>query len=295
MATDSYWFRLSSRWHESDWLADLDWPVRAIWPLVLGFVGKNGKEGICKAPNLRRFASAHDVPIEYVTAFFDVVTRDRCDRALVIHDGEWIVTHWDEYQKVDKTYNERQQRRRAKLKEEAAKGFEPDVTRDHRDVTLNSHDVTGDVTPSCHATTTTTTTTTEQIDISSINSGAAPVPVAVINPPKKPKPDLSWFDPWFEQFKSEYPKRHGNNWKQAGIKLQRLFDGTNPPDPKEVLAGAVAYAKTNPEPEFTKMVTSWINQKSWCADYSQVPHTPTKPGDKFKTWTPEDLAEMGGE
>ena len=126
------------------------------------------------------------------------------------------------------------------------------------------------------------------------DSKDAPVPVAEIKPSRKSKPDLTWFEPWFEQFRAAYPKRQGNNWKQAGIKLKRLFEGSSPPDPKEVLAGAVAYAKTNPEPDFTAHVTTWVNQSRWCADYSQVAHTPTKPGDKFKTWTPEDLAEMGG-
>lgn len=171
-------------------------------------------------------------------------------------------------------------------------GQNDDVTPLH--TPLRTPLVTGGVTPTSHIPYP-ISHIPEEIDISSQDSQAAPVPVAVINPPKKPKPDLSWFDPWFEEFKSAYPKRPGNNWKQAGIKLKRLFDGSSPPDPKEVLAGAVAYARTNPEPEFTKMVTSWVSQRSWCADYTQVAHTPTKPGDKFKTWTPEDLAEMGGE
>jgi hypothetical protein len=303
MATDCYWFRLSSRWHESEWLADLDWPVRAVWPLILGFVGKNGKEGICKAPSLRRFASAHDVPLEYVNAFFDAVTRDKCDRALLVHEGDWIVTKWDEYQKVDRTANERQQRRRAKIKQELIYGIEPDVTRDNRDVTQNTDDVTRDVTPSCRATTTTTTTTTNtEIDISSQDSQAAPVPVADIDididkrpKAKAAKPDASWFGPWFEEFKTAYPKRQGNNWKQAATKLKRLFEGSNPPNPNEVLNGAKSYANTNPEPQFTAHVTTWVNQARWAADYSQVAHTPSKPTGNAPVWTAEDIARMMGE
>jgi hypothetical protein len=175
-------------------------------------------------------------------------------------------------------------------------GQNDDVTPLH--TPLRTPLVTGGVTPTSHIPYP-ISHIPEEIDISSQDSQAAPVPVADIaidiKPPKKPRPDISWFDPWFEQFKAAYPKRHGNNWKQAGIKLKRLFEGSIPPDPKEVLAGAVAYAKTNPEPNFTAHVTTWVNQSRWCADYTQVAHTPTKPGDKFKTWTPEDLAEMGGE
>jgi len=245
---------------------------------------------VCNAPDLARFARSHDIPYD---ALVDLINAAVTDNALRVTDQTWTVTKWDFYQNADPTNADRQRKHRDKKKAEKEQ-FEPESPEypepsNARNALRN-------------ASNTTEQNRTEQNkkDISSQDSQAAPVPVADINIDIKPKakatkPDASWFGPWFEEFKTAYPKRPGNNWKQAATKLKRLFEGSNPPNPNEVLNGAKSYAKTNPEPQFTAHVTTWVNQARWAADYSQVTHTPTKAAGNAPVWTPEDIARMMGE
>jgi len=284
------WFSLECDWDESKWLAALPWATRAIWVLVVGRVKLHGRGGVCNAPDLVRFARTHDVPYD---ALVGLINAAVADNALRVTDETWTVTNWEFYQNTDPTNAERQ--RRFREKKQAEKGqFEPGAPDD------GSLDNASNALRNGRNTTEQNNTeqnNTEQDTLSSENSQAAPVPVAKRKPKAKkaPKPDGSWLDSWIQDFKLAYPKRHSHNWVDATARFKRLFEGSSPPDPKQVLAAAAAYARTNPEPKYTATITTWIKEQRWCADYTQVAHTPTKPGDKFKTWTPEDLAEMGGE
>lgn len=148
MSRDARWFRLNVRWHESAWLAELDWPTRAVWPLILEFVKLHGKGGVCDAPVLSRFASGFDVPVCNVTS----VTGAACsgdDPAMVIRDGKWIIVKWSIYQGAECA--ERVRKHRAKKDLNLSPTSPPD------DVTL--HGVTSRYGPlPCHATETMTET-----------------------------------------------------------------------------------------------------------------------------------------
>lgn len=113
MATHSRWIRLNIDWDEAEWLAGLPWPVRAVWPVLLSHVKLTGLDGRCKAPIISRFAAAHDIPEEYVTALLSVTERYG---TLRVTDGEWVVKNWGLYQGKDARNAERQARHRASKK-----------------------------------------------------------------------------------------------------------------------------------------------------------------------------------
>lgn len=118
MSQITSWFRLNVDWHESEWLAELPWEVRAVWPIVLGHVKQNGRGGICRQPITARFCAAYDIPVTVVTALCNAAERDG---ALRIFDGNWEITHWEEYQQEDPTNADRQRRFREKKRAEKAK------------------------------------------------------------------------------------------------------------------------------------------------------------------------------
>lgn len=118
MSQITVWFRLNVDWHESAWLAELPWEVRAVWPVVLGHVKQNGRGGICRQPITARFCAAYDIPVTVVTALCNAAERDG---ALRICDGNWEITHWEEYQREDPSNTERQRRHREKKRAEKSK------------------------------------------------------------------------------------------------------------------------------------------------------------------------------
>lgn len=111
MSAESRWLRLSVDWHASDWLTELPWPVRAVWPAFLAYVKQVGTAGKCKIPPMTRFAGGLDIPAEYITA---LLCAAETHGALRIEDGHWIITKWEKYQPSDNTNAERQKRHRQK-------------------------------------------------------------------------------------------------------------------------------------------------------------------------------------
>ncbi len=118
MSQITIWFRLIVDWHESAWLAELPWEVRAVWPVVLGHVKQHGRGGICRQPITARFCAAYDIPVTVVTALCNAAERDG---ALRVTDGNWEITHWEAYQREDPTNTERQRRHREKKRAEKGK------------------------------------------------------------------------------------------------------------------------------------------------------------------------------
>lgn len=107
MSAEARWVRLNVDWDESRWLAALPWHVRAAWPLVLCYVKKNGTGGRCREPIAARWAGAHDMPEEVITA---LLAASIASGALLIEDEHWVIAKWDEYQRPDTTNAERQKR-----------------------------------------------------------------------------------------------------------------------------------------------------------------------------------------
>ena len=95
MGRDRVWFRLDVQWDESDWLADLPWHVRAVWPVILAHVKTYGRQGKCDAPVLRRFAAGHDIPLECIEVLLEAAGKEG---AMEITAETWQVTKWAEYQ-----------------------------------------------------------------------------------------------------------------------------------------------------------------------------------------------------
>ncbi len=71
----------------------------------------------------------------------------------------------------------------------------------------------------------------------------------------------------FEKFWSAFPKRTGTNPKGAAkTKFDRLRKTI---DPEIIIAGAIRYAEAvrGNDPQFTKMATTWLNQRGWEDEY----------------------------
>lgn len=91
MRAEAIWLRLHVNWDETTWLADLPWPVRACWPILLGHMKLNGRGGRCPAPSMRRLAAAHDIPIECLES---LIAAAVAAHALVVSDDSWHIPSW---------------------------------------------------------------------------------------------------------------------------------------------------------------------------------------------------------
>lgn len=111
MSAPGRWLRLDVGTFESEWLVKLHPEAQHCWTRLLLHVKAVGTEGTAKrlGPSAiealwritpLRFAEMEDAAIS--------------DGALVIHDGWWVVTSWDKYQKPDRTNSLRQKRFREK-------------------------------------------------------------------------------------------------------------------------------------------------------------------------------------
>jgi uncharacterized protein YdaU (DUF1376 family) len=108
-----------------------------------------------------------------------------------------------------------------------------------------------------------------------------PVPTALQNDAEKEKekekhisssPDDSESSPnGWELFITTYPKRPGRNQSAAKPIYERIIKKV---DPEVVIEGAKSYAsyclRERKEPQYIKMMPTWLNQKGWEDDYGEV-------------------------
>jgi hypothetical protein len=126
MASGGRWFRVNTTWSQSEWLADLAPAGRLAWIELLGYVKAHGYNGRVRHVTRNIFSRRFSIPKEDVSAMLDAAQGDG---ALLLVDGDWVITGWVEHQ-GDPTAVERVRRSRERQKEPE------NVTRNRRNVTV---------------------------------------------------------------------------------------------------------------------------------------------------------------
>lgn len=130
------WIRMDVGWEESEWIAALPLGGRLAWVLLIGHVKTRGIGGRAKAPSISIIARKWDIPQGDVEAMIRAAVEDG---ALLLEDGEWVLTAWARYQEPDLTATERKRRERAS-RNSATNGDSHAVTTvTHRDSTVTRH------------------------------------------------------------------------------------------------------------------------------------------------------------
>lgn len=282
MAKSARWIRLDVSWDDTEWLADLTWPTRAVWPLVLAHVKLHGQAGVCTV-NVKRFCVAHDVPLPCVELFLEAAVRAG---AMEIDGSEWIVVKWAEYQGAESL--ERVRRHRDARRRDGAPSRNDETVAERAETLYNvtAEPVTG-VTLLCHATGTGTKTGTESPPL----KGPPPLPeglaseLAETEPPGEPdvcgKSPPAWWpdrypgsrfaDPeaWWDEFSRAFPRRAGDSKLKLGSEVARRILREGRGDLEErILAGALRYrefveATGKLRTEFVQQVPTWLRGRGW--------------------------------
>lgn len=188
--SSSRWIRLDTTWSQSEWLAELDAETRLAWIELLCHVKAHGYAGSAKR-------LAHVVAARNWGVSADAVRRIEAaaieDGALVVDEGDWIITGWENHQS-DPTAAERMRRYRERQQALSEKAPESDVTRNGRNVT--------EVTP-------TKTETYTETDM--VHAGAR-TPMEFPAKPKQVNGQYQYPE-IFEQAWAAYPDRDGSNPK----------------------------------------------------------------------------------
>lgn len=124
---DRRWLRLDAGWQDSEWVADLSCGGRLAWVSLLGHVKVAGVRGQVRALAPSVAGRRWDIPAEDVAA---MLAAAQADGALVIEDGDWIVTGWARYQEPDPSNAERKRRWRGEAAPEQVRTVPED---DHCD------------------------------------------------------------------------------------------------------------------------------------------------------------------
>lgn len=132
MAT-SRWIRLDADWEDSPWLDALSGEAAGCWPRILCLVKRSGVKGRLRAPDHGVLARRWRVSRESVGELVDAATADG---ALILTDGDWLITGWSTYQ--DPTARERKQRERERKHPSDSHAESRNVTHVTRD-TMASH------------------------------------------------------------------------------------------------------------------------------------------------------------
>ncbi len=299
MAGSGRWIRLDVNWDDSAWLADLPWPVRAVWPLILAHVKTMGSGGVCEAPNMRRFCAAHDVPQECVEAFLDGAHRAG---AMNVEGSEWTVVKWRTYQESDSAERMRRMRLRNNPSPEEAAQHEASQPEQDEEVTnTGACDVTArNVTSPCHATETETETESYALSISAAPPVPEREPLGSTGPPGRTgpepaKPPPAWWpdrypesrfptpEAWWDEFSRAFPRRAGDSKLKLGAELARRLLREGRGDLEErILAGAKRYrdwceATGKLRTEFVQQVPTWLRNRGWEEPWEIPPDVPAKP------------------
>lgn len=275
------WFSLECDWDESKWLAQLPWPSRAIWPLIIGRVKLHGRGGVCNAPDLERFARSHDIPVD---ALRELLEAAEVDNALLVTDETWTVTNWDFYQNLDPTNAERQ--RRFKEKKRAEKqAFEPKQS-------TSPPPSNGD-NALCNASNYTEQNRTEQNNLSLITPPETPAVTLSPSRATRVRPKVVLDQAW-ERFCQSYPPRDGGtNRTEAKKKFFQLAKSEF--DPETIIEGAERYltwarASGKAGSPYIAQMTTWLNQHRWRDDFTIPAQSSITSG--VKLWTDDDLKGM---
>lgn len=114
--TTRRWIRLDATWEDSEWLDDLPGVSAGCWPRLLCLVKLAGIGGRLKRPSLKALARRWRVEVADIAALEDAAINDG---ALLVEEGDWVLTGWDEYQQPDRTAAERMRAYRERQKQEA--------------------------------------------------------------------------------------------------------------------------------------------------------------------------------
>ena len=115
MAAPRRWIRLDLGWDESDWLVSLPPETRLSWIKLLIHVKRDGADGRAKALSPRAAAVLWRVSDDAVLTLLQAA---KADGALIVEDGDWVVSNWPLYQKPDRTNADRQRRHRERQRDE---------------------------------------------------------------------------------------------------------------------------------------------------------------------------------
>lgn len=134
------WIRLDTTWSNSGWLAELSPESRLVWIELLCYCKAHGIAGRVKAVSPDVFARNRNVTRDAVTVTLEAA---KADGALEAHDGEWVLTGWQDYQ-TDADAAERQRRYRQR-KKQLSRSTKSDTS---EEALRNDHNVTRNVTQS---------------------------------------------------------------------------------------------------------------------------------------------------
>ena len=104
------WLRLDVGWDDSDWIIDLPPGAQLTWIKLLTYAKACGTNGRVRAMTAKAAASRWRIPQPDVDA---CLTAAVLDGAVVVEDGDWVLTGWIRYQATDPTAAERVKRYRA--------------------------------------------------------------------------------------------------------------------------------------------------------------------------------------
>lgn len=126
------WLRLDAGWMDSEWLIPLSVGARLAWVALLCHAKLAGAGGAVRAMAVPVAAKRWDIPIDDVEIMFSAAIDD----GAITHDddGDWVISHWREYQDTDYTSSKRQQKHRDKASRRDNR-YGPLVNRDKADVT----------------------------------------------------------------------------------------------------------------------------------------------------------------
>jgi len=128
--SSSRWIRLDTTWSSSSWVAELPPEGRLAWVELLCHVKAHGTAGRVRALSAVVAARMWGVTRDSVTGMLEAA---QIDGALVVEDGEWVLTGWSTYQ-PDKTARDRQRRHRQRQQLDTPVIHTPPVTPVTRDV-----------------------------------------------------------------------------------------------------------------------------------------------------------------
>ena len=85
-----------------------------------------------------------------------------------------------------------------------------------------------------------------------------------------PEIPLNEIEAFFQRFWEAYPKRLTGNVKKTAFEAfkKALNSGV---DPEIIIDGAHRYQNSHPDPKYTCMASSWVNQRRWECEFWSAP------------------------